>query len=122
VLKEITNIFIPNDSSLPSPDPDPYTSCSEHGTHVAGIVGADMNPYNFTGVAPDATIGMYRVFGCDGTAGDDVLIDAFIRAHNDHPDVITASIGGSDGWTGKLYQIINSGISANQSQRTLGPW
>ena len=32
--------------------------CNGHGTHVSGIIGADPNPYNFTGVVPNATIGM----------------------------------------------------------------
>lgn len=53
----------------------PYsdTDCNEHGTHVSGIVGALPNSYGFTGVAPEATLAMYRVFGCTGSAGDDVV-------------------------------------------------
>ena len=50
-----------NGSNTPFPDLDPYTECNEHGTHVAGSVGANPNPYNFTGVASNATLGMYRV-------------------------------------------------------------
>ena len=51
-----------------------------HGTFVAGVIGAD-GPL-FTGVAPNATLGMFRVFGCVGGVNDDVLIAAFIRAHD----------------------------------------
>ncbi|RYF05626.1 MAG: hypothetical protein EOO77_28180 [Oxalobacteraceae bacterium] len=90
-------------TNTPVPDSDPYSACNEHGTHVAGIVAAGPNPYNFTGVAPDATLGAYRVFGCSGSSGDDVLIDAFTRAYEDGADIITASIGGPNGWTGKLF-------------------
>lgn len=91
-------------TNIPVPDPDPYSGCNEHGTHVAGIVAAGTNPYNFTGVAPDATLGAYRVFGCSGSSGDDVLIDAFTRAYEDGADIITASIGGANGWTGEWSQ------------------
>jgi subtilisin family serine protease len=63
------------------PDDDPLDNCSasSHGTHVAGIVGGDTtnvmdanfkSPSRFTGVAPNAIMGAYRVFGCSarGTA------------------------------------------------------
>ena len=61
--------------SNPVPDEDPMDNCSasSHGTHVAGIVGGDTtfvndprfkSPSEFTGVAPNAIMGAYRVFGC----------------------------------------------------------
>lgn len=50
-----------NGFNTPAPDNDPYSSCQPHGTHVSGIVGANQNPWNFTGVVPDATLGVYRV-------------------------------------------------------------
>ncbi len=65
---------------MPVPGSYPL-DCNGHGTHVSGIIGA--NAPTFTGVAPNATLGMYRVFGCTGSAGNDVLIAAFIRAHQD---------------------------------------
>lgn len=45
--------------------------CSGHGTHVAGIIGADARkvkgaPVPFVGVAPKVTFGAYRVFSCAG--------------------------------------------------------
>lgn len=52
--------------------------CESHGTHVAGTIGAQGSL--FTGVAPEATLGMYRVFSCKGGATNDVLISAFIMA------------------------------------------
>ena len=60
------------------PDEDPM-DCQGHGTHVAGIIGAESNMFN--GVAPNATLGIYRVFGCRGYTSDDVLIAAYTRAY-----------------------------------------
>jgi len=64
---------------LPVPDPDPF-DCNGHGTHVSGIVGAEAP--TFTGVAPNATLGMYRVFGCGGSSAGDVIIAAFLMAYD----------------------------------------
>jgi hypothetical protein len=36
---------------------------------------------NFTGVAPEATLGAWRVFGCDGATSNDLVIKALIDAH-----------------------------------------
>jgi subtilisin family serine protease len=60
-----------------TPSPDPLTTCAEggHGTHVMGIIGME-DPeglgFGLLGVAPDAVLGMYRVFGCAGSAYSDV--------------------------------------------------
>lgn len=39
------------------------STCGPHGTHVAGIIGANSTLPDpvFTGVAPQATLHMYRV-------------------------------------------------------------
>ncbi|HNO31610.1 MAG TPA: S8 family serine peptidase, partial [Anaerolineales bacterium] len=58
----------------PVPNPDPYPDdCNGHGTHVAGIIGANGS---VVGVAPEVTFGAYRVFGCDGSTNDDVMLAA----------------------------------------------
>lgn len=93
----------------PQPDDDP-DDCGGHGSHVAGIVAAQVNPYGFTGAAPDVTLGAYRVFGCEGSAGNDVLIAAFNQAYEDGADIITASIGGASGWTEDPWAVAVSRI------------
>ncbi|KAG0031184.1 hypothetical protein BGZ82_007090 [Podila clonocystis] len=70
--------------------------CQGHGTHVAGIVAA--NDTSFIGVAPQATLGAYRVFDCKGATGNDVIIKAMMRAVDDGMDVINMSLGGPGGW------------------------
>ena len=52
----------PNWQPVPHPDADP-DDCAGHGTHVAGIIGANGG---IRGVAPDVTFSSYRVFGCAG--------------------------------------------------------
>ena len=79
---------------IPHPDGDP-DDCNGHGTHVAGIVGASGDPDTggALGVAPEATLGAYRVFGCDGSTDADIMIAAMERAYADGVDVVNMSIG-----------------------------
>jgi len=84
----------PTFDPVPNPDPDP-DDCQGHGTHVAGIVGANGV---VVGVAPDVTLGAYRVFGCDGSTDADVMIAAMEMALADGMDVLNMSIGSTYQW------------------------
>ncbi|KAF9429725.1 hypothetical protein BGZ94_009695 [Podila epigama] len=79
-----------------SPDDDPKSDCDGHGTHVAGIIAAK-DP-SFIGVAPEATLGAYRVFGCRGGTSNDLIMKALLRAAEDGMQVINLSLGGPGGW------------------------
>jgi subtilisin family serine protease len=80
---------------VPHPDPDP-DDCVGHGTHVAGILGANGGA---RGVAPDVTFASYRVFGCNGATSNDVMLAAMERVYHDGADVLNMSIGEvNDGW------------------------
>ncbi|KAG0046827.1 hypothetical protein BGZ83_008005 [Gryganskiella cystojenkinii] len=72
--------------------------CVGHGTHVAGIIAGSSNKTNFYGVAPQATIGAYRVFPCSGTSKDDVIMAALERAYTDGMDIVNLSLGGGSAW------------------------
>ncbi|UCD99600.1 MAG: S8 family serine peptidase, partial [Chloroflexota bacterium] len=74
-----------NDTRVPDPDPD---DCAGHGTHVAGIVGANGT---VVGVAPDVTFGAYRVFGCSGSTWADIMIEAMEMALADGMDILNMS-------------------------------
>ncbi len=114
-------------SNLPVPDPDPM-DCGGHGTHVTGIIGAEAPM--FTGVAPNATLGMYRVFGCSGSSATDVLIAAFSDAYEAGgkyfnnlfsysctislrclAQIITASLGAVSGWAEDPLAVVMSRIA-----------
>ncbi|GAA0974856.1 MULTISPECIES: S8 family serine peptidase [Nocardiopsidaceae] len=81
-------------ASVPVPDDDPQ-DCNGHGTHVAGIVGAEGG---VTGVAPAVEFGAYKVFGCTGSTTSDIMIAAMEQALADDMDVLNMSIGSSHSW------------------------
>ncbi|KAF9923390.1 hypothetical protein FBU30_006546 [Linnemannia zychae] len=72
--------------------------CVGHGTHVAGIIAGNSTIIQFLGVAPDVTLGAYRVFPCQGSSKDDVIIAALERAYADGMDVVNLSLGGGSSW------------------------
>nr|WP_305852135.1 S8 family serine peptidase [Deinococcus sp. JMULE3] len=67
--------------------------CGGHGSHVAGIVGGNDPSKGFKGVAPDVSFGAYRVFGCEGSTTEDIMIAAMERAYADGMQVVNLSIG-----------------------------
>ncbi|HAL16784.1 MAG TPA: peptidase S8, partial [Anaerolineaceae bacterium] len=79
---------------VPVPDDDP-DDCAGHGTHVAGIIGANGA---VVGVAPGVTFGAYRVFGCNGSTESDIMLAAMERALADGMDVLNMSIGSAFQW------------------------
>jgi subtilisin family serine protease len=79
---------------IPAPDPNP-DDCGGHGTHVAGIIGANGA---IKGVAPEVSFGAYRVFGCEGSTESDIMIAAMERAYADGMQVLNMSIGSAFNW------------------------
>ena len=97
-------------------DADVYPSYSNHGTHVAGIIGGydtngytdkDGNPVNetFKGVVPDAQLAIFKVFTDDlddpdlgGAVAEDIVaaLDDCVKLG---VDVINMSLGTSGGFT-----------------------
>lgn len=83
-----------------APDPIP-DDCGGHGTHVSGIIAGQGDPATdgVRGVAPDATLYGYRVFGCTGSTDSENVIAALERAGDDGMDVVNLSLGSPyDSW------------------------
>ncbi|KAF4467133.1 serine endopeptidase [Fusarium albosuccineum] len=87
------------------PDEDPNDNLG-HGTHVSGIIAGESDL--FTGVAPEATLRVYKVFAKMDATTEDVLIDAFLKAYEDGADVITSSVGGLSGWSDNAWAVVAS--------------
>ena len=75
--------------SVPEPDDDPM-DCLGHGTHVAGTIGGEAP---VLGVAPEATLGAYKVFTCDGITTMAIILEAMERTAADGMDVVNMSLG-----------------------------
>ena len=131
-------------AAIPHPDPDPL-DCNGHGSHTAGTAAGFgvtsaaetfTGPYDATtlattsfevgpGVAPEATILAYRVFGCDGSS--DVVDQAINQAVIDGADVINMSLGSpfggvTDDATSEAAQnAVEAGIIVVASAGNEGP-
>jgi subtilisin family serine protease len=109
-------------TTAPTPDPFP-DDCNGHGTHVAGIVGANGR---VVGVAPEVTFGAYRVFGCSGATYADIMIAAMERALADGMQVVNQSIGSARQWpqyptAQAATRMVNKGIVMVASIGNNGP-
>jgi minor extracellular serine protease Vpr len=104
--------------------PDAYPdACAAHGTHVAGIVGANGA---VKGVAPGVTFGAYKVFGCGTTTSAEYMIAAMERALADGMDIVNMSIGASGQWpsyptAAAATRLVNSGVIVVCSIGNSGP-
>ncbi|XRG79071.1 S8 family serine peptidase [Rossellomorea sp. GAMAL-10_SWC] len=69
---------------------------TEHGTHVAGIIGGRgkaNSEYKTVGAAPESDIYSYKVLGPYGSGTSDAIIAGIDRAVKDGMDVINMSLG-----------------------------
>ncbi|CEG67292.1 hypothetical protein RMATCC62417_03744 [Rhizopus microsporus] len=96
--------------SEPQPDDDPRDTCNGHGTHVAGIIGANDKHMNLTGVAPDVTFGAYRIFGCSGGSSTEIIMKAMEAAYLDGMDVVNLSLG-DIGWPESPASVLADELS-----------
>lgn len=109
------------DLLVPHPDPDPI-DCEGHGSHVAGTAaglgvtagGATFSgPYTAAavdglkiapGAAPGASLLAYKVFGCEGSVDDAIIVAAINRAVKDGATVINMSLGSDYGSIARIEE------------------
>jgi minor extracellular serine protease Vpr len=110
-------------------DEDPMETPSEeegatiHGTHVAGIIGANGK---MKGIAPDADIYSYRALGPGGTGTSVQVIAAIEKAVEDKMDIINLSLGSSvngPDWPTSLAvnKAVELGVSVVTANGNEGP-
>lgn len=108
-------------------DHDPMESRSVgptlHGSHVAGIIGANGK---LRGVAPDAKIIAYRALGPSGVGSTETVLAAIEKAIEDKVDVLNLSLGnevnGPDWPTSTaLNKAVEHGIIAVTASGNSGP-
>lgn len=93
-----------------------YGDSDIHGTHVAGIIGANGTPpTGLRGMAPAIRLRAYRVFG-QGAAGatNYAILKAMILAATDGCDIINLSLGG-----GPHDDIVSEAIQDGRDQGML---
>ena len=117
----VGNVFTGGNTPVPDSNPD---DCNGHGTHVAGIVGA--NSATMKGVAPNVLLGAYRVFGCTGSTNADIMIAAMEMALADGMQVVNQSIGSRAQWpqyptAQASTRMVNKGIVMVASIGNNGP-
>ncbi|MGD6816536.1 S8 family serine peptidase [Metabacillus sp. 113a] len=94
-----------------------------HGTHVAGIIAANGK---IRGIAPDASLYIYRALGPGGTGTSEQIIAAIDRAVKDKVDILNLSLGndvnGPDWPTSlALNKAVEKGIVAVAAGGNSGP-
>ena len=109
------------DLLVPHPDPDPI-DCEGHGSHVAGTAAGSgvtaegatyAGPYTAAaveglkiapGAAPGASLLAYKVFGCEGSVDDAIIVAAINRAVRDGATVINMSLGSDYGSIARIEE------------------
>jgi subtilisin family serine protease len=116
-------------ATTPHPDPDPV-DCNGHGSHVAGTAGGFgvrdsgatyTGPYDGTtysnafrigpGAAPKASIIAVRVFGCEGSTSEAILVAALNYASAQGADVVNMSLGSPFGRDEEPSTVASNDIS-----------
>jgi minor extracellular serine protease Vpr len=117
--------------ATPHPDPDPL-DCNGHGSHVAGSAagfgvldnGTTFGgPYNATtysntfrigpGVAPEADVIAVRLFGCEGSTSEAVLVAALDFAFEQEADVVNMSLGSPFGRDEEPSTVASNTLAEN---------
>ncbi|KAI8138497.1 peptidase S8/S53 domain-containing protein [Fennellomyces sp. T-0311] len=113
----IGNDYENTEDFVSPPDDDPMDGCSPespgadgHGTHVAGIIAGKSE--NFTGVAPDATLAVWRVGDCNGYSPNFAIIQGMLEAADLGVDILSISLGDLSTWSEEPMSIVAERVAA----------
>ncbi|KAG8963822.1 hypothetical protein FRC00_004914 [Tulasnella sp. 408] len=81
--------------------------CDSHGTH-----GANPNSHGFTGVAPKATLAMYKLKACEKSWSSETTVQALLAVGKEKYDIVSMSIGGPRAWTEGASGVVAARIAA----------
>ena len=102
-------------SFVPGQGLNPTTNGFNHGTHVAGIIGAAINNRGIQGVAPGAELVAVKVLGESGSGNFGWLILGIEYAVSIDADVMNMSLGATfpaaQAKAGPLYAALNRAIN-----------
>ncbi|KAF8060294.1 vpr [Scenedesmus sp. PABB004] len=101
-------------TDAPQPNDDPM-DCGEerHGTSVAGVAAAGyVEGAPMLGVAPEALLGAYQVYGCSGVGTSEALLAALEAAVDDGMDIVNLSLGEPSGYTAEPWAGIMAALFA----------
>ncbi|WQF85330.1 Putative peptidase S8/S53 domain, Fn3-like domain, peptidase S8, subtilisin, His-active [Colletotrichum destructivum] len=96
----------------PSSSATTLTDCAGHGTFVSSVIAAAHK--DFAGVAPDAEIYMYKVFGCSDATSNDLVLKGMLAADSDDCDIISVSIGSNTGYADSVLSRVASEIAQDR--------
>ncbi|RSL97539.1 hypothetical protein CEP52_010852 [Fusarium oligoseptatum] len=83
--------------------------CNGHGTFVSSIIVGQSK--DFVGVAPEAEVYMYKVFGCEGSTPNDIVLKGLLAADADDCDIVSLSLGLDNGYSGSVMSRVASEIA-----------
>ncbi|KAI8663031.1 hypothetical protein LRP88_07239 [Fusarium phalaenopsidis] len=83
--------------------------CNGHGTFVSSVIVGQSK--DFVGVAPEAEVYMYKVFGCEGSTPNDIVLKGLLAADADDCDIVSLSLGLDNGYSGSVMSRVASEIA-----------
>ncbi len=82
-----------------------------HGTHVAGIIAAQLNGIGGAGIAPEAQIVNVRVLNSAGSGTDAWIAQGIRAAVDEKVDIINMSLGGI-GYSSAMQKVVDEAYKA----------
>ncbi|KAJ4325094.1 hypothetical protein N0V84_003638 [Fusarium piperis] len=83
--------------------------CNGHGTFVSSVIVGQSK--DMVGVAPEAEVFMYKIFGCDSSTSNDIVLKGLLTADADDCDIVSLSLGADNGYSGSVMSRVASEVA-----------